>query len=182
MYFAHLRSHVDPITFITQIRGFMSVNRRLSGVIVLGVLLFGGRLVAAEQTVFEGDTYRRVFQLLGEPNIEFPRGNTMVRWYEEYELVFKNDTVSSVLYNPNKTPTIDIEVVQVVSTGQDSSTNTNQQQPVLIGASSASNAVELAATQDTLEQNAAETNSLSAVTNTTLSGLPQETSSVSTNQ
>jgi hypothetical protein len=46
--------------------------------------------------VFVGDTQARVDEMLGSPSIEFPKGDTMVRWYAGYEITTSNNIVTTV--------------------------------------------------------------------------------------
>lgn len=44
-----------------------------------------------------GDTQAQVERVLGEPNIEFPKGDTMIRWYADYEVTTSNNVVVAVI-------------------------------------------------------------------------------------
>jgi hypothetical protein len=56
-----------------------------------------------KQVVFEGDSQEHVIQLLGEPNIEFPRGGTLVQWRAGSEVVLSNGYVVAVEMLPIET-------------------------------------------------------------------------------
>jgi hypothetical protein len=53
-----------------------------------------------EQLVFIGDTQSRVYEMLGDPSIEFPEAGTMVQWYAGYEIVTSNNVVTYVRVKP----------------------------------------------------------------------------------
>lgn len=57
----------------------------------------------SDQLVFVGDSQSRVYDVLGDPNIEFPRGATLVQWYEGYEITLSNGTVVAVDMTPVET-------------------------------------------------------------------------------
>ncbi len=158
----------------------MKIYCALTGAVMLGLLLSFSGQARGEQTVFEGDTHRHVFQMLGEPSIEFPRGKKMIRWYDEYELEFIDDKVSSVFYNPKKTPTIEIEVVNVPVAGKNTNTNMNPQPGDELVAQLESNGVDAVA--EVLETS--ETNQSAAVISAALSSPSVEipSASISTNQ
>lgn len=52
------------------------------------------------QLIFVGDTQDRVYEMLGQPNIEFPEEGTMVQWYAGYEIVTSNNVVTYVRMKP----------------------------------------------------------------------------------
>jgi len=54
----------------------------------------------SRQLVFAGDTQDRVYKMLGQPNIEFPKGGAMVQWYAGYEIVVSNNVVTYVRMKP----------------------------------------------------------------------------------
>lgn len=58
---------------------------------------------APSQLVFVGDTQERVYELLGDPKIEFPGDGVMVRWYAGYEVTTSNDVVIAVEMKPVET-------------------------------------------------------------------------------
>jgi hypothetical protein len=49
-----------------------------------------------------GDSQQHVDKILGEPSIEFPDGNKMIRWYTGYEVTSSNNVVVSVKRTPDK--------------------------------------------------------------------------------
>lgn len=71
----------------------------MCGVCVIGVAIWfvGYR---NRQLVFVGDTENRVFEMLGLPNIEFPKNGKVVQWYAGYEIVVSNDVVTNVRMIP----------------------------------------------------------------------------------
>ena len=44
-----------------------------------------------------GDTQAQVDKVLGEPSIEFPDGDKMIRWYADYEVTTSNNVVVAVI-------------------------------------------------------------------------------------
>ena len=49
------------------------------------------------QPVNVGDTQAQVDKVLGEPSIEFPDGDKMIRWYADYEVTTSNNVVVAVI-------------------------------------------------------------------------------------
>jgi hypothetical protein len=52
------------------------------------------------QLVYVGDTQDRVDKLLGSPNIEFPKEESLVRWYAGYEITLRSNVVTAVKIKP----------------------------------------------------------------------------------
>lgn len=54
----------------------------------------------SDPLVFPGDSLQRVTEMLGDPGIEFPRGDTLVHWYAGDEVVFSNNVAIAVTSRP----------------------------------------------------------------------------------
>ena len=52
------------------------------------------------QLIFVGDTQERVYEMLGQPSIEFPEGGAIIQWYAGYEIVISNSVVNYVRMKP----------------------------------------------------------------------------------
>lgn len=56
-----------------------------------------------KQLVFVGDSQERVYDILGDPTIEFPRGETLVQWFTGCEVTVSNGSVIAVEMTPVET-------------------------------------------------------------------------------
>jgi PAS domain-containing protein len=55
---------------------------------------------SAGMLVFAGDTQERVYQVLGEPSIEFPKDRSLIQWYAGYAVTLSNGMVTAVASRP----------------------------------------------------------------------------------